>query len=67
MIKKSSINRKGVLIISLLLTSFFAFSQEVNFRRVENAHIIDATTLDTISSHSSDTEAQQELLKGRLR
>ena len=60
---RSSINRKEALsIIVLLITSFFASAQEVNFRRVENSHIIDATTLDTISSHSSDTEAAQQLL-----
>lgn len=67
MINRSSINRKGVLIVSFLLTSFFASSQEVNFRRVENAHVIDAITKDTISSHSSDAEAKQELINWKFK
>ena len=49
------------LTILLIFIGSMAFSQTTNFRRVENAHIINSISGDTLSSHSSDIEAVQQL------
>lgn len=53
--------KKTILTITILLFSLTAFSQAVNFRRVQNAKVINISTGDTLSSHSSDMEALQQL------
>lgn len=54
--------KKIILITAILLLHLNLFSQEVNIRRVQNSMIIDFNTGDTLSAHSSDVEAMQQLL-----
>ncbi|GAF72119.1 unnamed protein product [marine sediment metagenome] len=56
---------KAGLLIILISINTLSFSQ-INYKRIENAKIVFISTGDTLSSHSSDIEAIQQLQNSKI-
>lgn len=60
-ILNSSVYLRGLILLIFISINNMVFSQTVDYRRVENSHVINTITGDTLSSHTSDIEAVQQL------